>query len=159
MGKRGPAPAPTALRLVRGDRKSRINRNEPLPPETDPRPPSWLGRDALAVWKRLAPSLEKAGVLKAWDVDNFAAFCTAVTLRAEAEGHLQEEGAVVEAPVFNKNGDITGHRLQRNQWLLVAKQAGDEVASRGARYGLTPADRAQINLGGEAEKEDDLLTG
>lgn len=159
MGKRGPAPAPTALRLVRGDRKSRINRAAPIPPPTDPTPPSWLGRDALAIWKRLAPSLEKSDVLTAWDVDNFAGFCTAVALRAEAEGHLQEEGAVVEAPVFNKNGDITGHRLQRNQWLLVAKQASDEVARVGGRFGLTPSDRAQINLGGEAEGEDDLLTG
>lgn len=158
MGKRGPAPAPTGLRLVRGDRKSRVNRNAPIPPPTDPRPPSWLSRDALDVWKRLATSLEKRECLSAWDVDNFAGFCTAVALRAEAELHLQEEGAVVEAPVYDKNGKHVGSRLQRNQWLLVAKQAADEVARVGARFGLTPSDRAQINLG-DAEAEDDLLTG
>lgn len=28
MGERGPAPAPTALKIVRGDQESRINRNE-----------------------------------------------------------------------------------------------------------------------------------
>ena len=159
MGKRGKPPAPTALKLVRGDRRSRVNRNEPIPPPADPAAPSWLTADALVVWKRLAPSLERSGVLTVWDVDVFAGFCTAVALRGEAERHIQEEGAVVEAPVFNKNGDITGHRLQRNQWLLVAKQAFDEVSRSGARFGLTPSDRAQINLGTNTEAEDDLLTG
>jgi len=33
MGKRGPRPAPTGLRLVKGERASRLNTDEPQPKE------------------------------------------------------------------------------------------------------------------------------
>lgn len=145
MGKRGPAKTPTSLALVRGQRADRINKNEPLP-DGDAQPPEWLEPAALAAWKALAPSLIRQRVLTAWDAEAFAGFCTAVARRADAERHLQEEGAVVEAPVYNKNGDLVGHRDQRNQWLLVQKQAVDEIARIGGRFGLTPSDRAQLDL-------------
>lgn len=159
MGSRGTKPGPTALKLVKGVKPGRVNRSEPIPVDADRCPP--LSDDAMEHWDRLAPELRRQGVLKANDVEAFGRFCTALADWWTARAHIDSEGAVVEAPVFNKNGDITGHRLQRNQWWLVAKDADDALLRLGARFGMTPSDRSQLKVGGDATSDAsaDLLTG
>ncbi|WP_435969318.1 phage terminase small subunit P27 family [Streptomyces sp. Qhu_M48] len=149
MGKRGPAPKPTALRVLHGDRKDRINTEEPRPAEGDIAPPAWLRDEAVEVWDTLADQLITTGVLTLWDVEAFANWCDAVARRREAAEHVAVEGAVVEHPVFNKNGDISGHRMGKNAWLLALDAADAQVQRYGARFGLTPSDRAQLHIGGQ----------
>ncbi|MFJ5156327.1 phage terminase small subunit P27 family [Streptomyces sp. NPDC088353] len=148
MGERGPAGKPTALRVLHGDRKDRINTAEPQPDTGDVLPPDWLGDDALAVWDALAGDLEAKGVLTPWDVEAFANWCDAVARRRRAAQAVEEEGEIVESPVFNKNGDVTGERRGKNPWLLVLAEADAQVQRYGARFGLTPSDRAQLKIGG-----------
>jgi P27 family predicted phage terminase small subunit len=160
MGRRGPAPKPTNLRVLHGDRKDRINDQEPVPSELEVKPPHWLAKSARAVWGRLAPDLERRGVLTAWDVEAFANYCDAVVRRYRAAKTLEREGEVVELPVFNKNGDLTGHRLGRNPWSYALKDADAQVQRWGARFGLTPSDRSQISVGEDRrDSDDDLLSG
>src|ERR1700749_1466108 len=80
MAKSGPRPAPTALKIVHGEKPSRINTNEPKPAQTDRAPscPSWLSPGARRVWPRLAPDLHRKGLLTEWDREPFAVFCEAV---------------------------------------------------------------------------------
>lgn len=160
MGKRGPAPRPTSLRVLHGDRPDRINTAEPKPAAVDVSPPEWLPVDAAAVWGAYAPDLRRTGVLTAWDVEAFAAWCDAVARRARAARELQECGEVVEAPVFNKNGDVTGHREVKSPWLAVLNEADAQVQRYGARFGLTPSDRAQLTIGGGSGRDpaEDLLS-
>ncbi|MFF7901183.1 phage terminase small subunit P27 family [Streptomyces sp. NPDC007920] len=148
MGKRGPAGKPTNLRVLHGDRKDRINTEEPQPDTGDVLPPDWLSDDALEVWDALAGDLESKGVLTPWDVEAFANWCDAVARRRRAAAAVDEEGEIVESPVFNKNGDISGHRRGKNPWLLVLAEADAQVQRYGARFGLTPSDRAQLKIGG-----------
>lgn len=56
MGKRGPAPKPTALRVLHGDRKDRINDAEPQPAEGEVTAPEELSDDARAIWDQLPPT-------------------------------------------------------------------------------------------------------
>ncbi|GAA2789980.1 phage terminase small subunit P27 family [Streptomyces showdoensis] len=149
MGKRGPAPKPTALRVLHGDRKDRINTEEPRPAEGDVAPPAWLSNEAVEVWDTLADQLTATGVLTGWDVEAFANWCDAVARRRAAAEHVDQEGAVVEHPVFNKNGDQTGVRMGKNPWLLALDAADAQVQRYGARFGLTPSDRAQLHIGGQ----------
>ena len=159
MGKRGPAPAPTNLKLVKGTRKDRVNTSEPLPAVGDPRPPAWLNSAALEVWAEHAPDLIRKQVLTPWDVEEFAAWCDAVARRAEAARHLDQEGEVVEYPVFNRNGELTGHRAQRNHWWMVWKDANAVAGTKGARYGMTPSDRSQLKVGDDAsDPKEDFFT-
>ncbi|MEW2631798.1 phage terminase small subunit P27 family [Streptomyces sp. NPDC048389] len=151
MGKRGPAPKPTALRVLHGDRKDRINTAEPQPAELDVEPPAWLSEQALEVWHALADDLIAKGVLTAWDTEAYANWCDAVARRRDAAQHVADEGAVVEHPVYNKNGDLTGHRLGKNAWLLALDAADAQVQRYGARFGLTPSDRAQLKIGGQTD--------
>lgn len=160
MGKRGPRPAPTALKLLRGTRADRINDNEPVPSAVDVLPPDWLAEDALAIWREYAPDLIRKGVLTAWDVETFGACCDAAARRRAAATHLAREGEVVDVPVFDKNGKQTGIRRGRNPWLLVLNQADAQLQRWAARFGLTPSDRAQL-AGGDGRRDpvEDLLTG
>lgn len=144
MGKRGPAPTPTALRLVRGEtRPSRVNRNEPKPPLAEPvEVPEYLDADAQKVWQRLAPSLKARGVLTPWDVDLFGAYCTAVVhhrravrLVNETAVALKSEAGVVKHPAM---------QIVRDQAQLMT--------TIGSRFGLTPSDRSSISL--EPEEHD-----
>lgn len=161
MGKRGPAPTPTALRVLRGDRPDRINTSEPKPsPGLAVEPPSWLTQRAKNVWSRYAPDLERQGVLTAWDVETFAAWCDAAVRRRDAVEAVRREGAVVELPVFNKNGEHTGNRVGKNPWCLVLNETDAQFRYYSARFGLTPSDRAQLHMGEAPDGQgDDLLTG
>lgn len=162
MGKRGPAPAPTNLRLLHGEDKKnpgRVNRNEPKPADAVIKPPTWLSREARKVWRHLAPDLIAKKCLTAWDVEAFAGYCDAVVRRAEAAAHLSAEGEVVESPVFAKStGEITGYRMSRNPWAYAFKDADNQVQRWGARFGLTPSERGQIKLPQGGASGDDLLS-
>ncbi len=146
MGKRGPAPKPTNVRQLHGDRKDRINTDEPVPAEGDVLPPAWLGDDALEVWDAYAGDLEDKGVITAWDCEAFANWCDAVVRRRRAAAALAEEGEVIDLPVFDKNGEQTGARRGKNPWTLVLDSADSQVQRYGARFGLTPTDRAQLKI-------------
>lgn len=158
MGKRGFPPAPTPLKIVRGTRKDRVNSDEPLPDGAMARP-TWLRPAALAVWDHYAPKLGSKRVATDWDEDAFLTYCDAVARRNEAIVHVTDEGAVVQAPVFNRNGEVTGFRLLRNEWLMVLKDSNEIIGRFGARFGLTPSDRSQLKVGdgGQANASERLL--
>lgn len=160
MGKRGPAGKPTALRVLHGDRKDRINTDEPKPDAGDVVPPLWLTDAAVEVWEHYAPDLEAKKVLTPWDAEAFACWCDAVVRRRRAAEALEDEGEVIEAPVYNKNGDVTGHRKVKNPWCLVLGEADGQVQRYGARFGLTPSDRAGLKIGdgGEGAGPERLLS-
>lgn len=139
---------PTALAIVSGTRKDRINTSAPIPAELPIEPPAWLRPAGVAVWERLAPSLIDAGVLTGWDVQAFAEWCDAAATIAEAAQHLAADGYMIERPVFDRNGKQTGHRVVPNEWFFIQRAALDTSAKRAARFGLTPAERASLSITG-----------
>lgn len=160
MGKRGPAKTPTQVAVLHGYRKDRINHTEPRPDPIEIKPPAWLDASSRTVWRNLAPDLVRKGVLTGWDLEAFACWCDAVTRRRKAVKALRTEGEVIAVPVFNKNGDPTGERMTRNPWLLVMRDADAQVQRIGARFGLTPSDRADLSIGeADRDPDEDLLTG
>lgn len=147
MGKRGPAPEPTALKVVKGT-KSAEAVDEPVPAAGEVTPPEDLSSDALAVWESLAPDLIAKGVLTPWDVHAFALYCDAVARTDEARRHLDEEGTVVEQPVFDRNGrQQEGRRTVRSLWTQVLSDNRAAVIALGTRFGLTPSERSTLKVG------------
>lgn len=149
MGSRGPAPKPTALRLLHGDQKSRINTEEPVPAAAGcPEPPEWLTEEAAAMWRRLAPDLHAKRVLTLWDVDAFAVVVSAYTTWKVAQQVVDAEGILVPG----ERGQVKhpAAQIARDQWGVFSQAAG--------RFGLTPSDRAQLRTGGGRDPGDDLLT-
>lgn len=148
MGKRGPRSKPTALKVLDGARPDRINTSEPVPGQGDVKPPTWLvelanisqpagGETALDVWNRLAPDLVDKGVLTPWDVDAFAVWCDAVVRHREAVAEITQHGVMV---IGQK-----GERV-KNPAVQIARDYADTMTRIGARFGLTPSDRADLKI-------------
>jgi P27 family predicted phage terminase small subunit len=136
MGKRGPAPKPTALRVLHGDRKDRINDAEPQPAEREVTAPGELSDDARAIWDQLAPDLIRVGVLTTWDVPAFVIVCEALARYQAATKLVNGSALLVQGP----NG------LVKNPALMVQREAEATFAQYGARFGLTPSDRSQLKV-------------
>lgn len=133
---------PTALKLVKGTRKDRINTDEPVPVGEIERPE--ISDGAAEVWARLAPDLMAKRVLTAWDIDAFATYCEAVAHNREAARHLADEKAVVRG----SNGPA------KNPWFQVFRDTTAVMVQTGSRFGLTPSDRANLKVGDGAKRDD-----
>lgn len=157
MGKRGPAKTPSNLRLLRGD-KSAAKSKEPVPSAGSVKPPVKLSEGARRKWNRLAPDLIDKGLLTPWDVDQFSIVCEALETWRIAIRELRSDGEVISEPVFSRNGDLVGHRQKRSPWADVRKKAEDTVHRYGARFGMNPSDRQDLEVDrGEEENDSERL--
>ena len=87
----GRKPKPTVLKLLHGERnKDRINVNEPKPTPKAPKCPTWMSKEGRKEWRRLAPELERLGLLTKADLAMFAAYCSAFGKLAWAEREIKK---------------------------------------------------------------------
>lgn len=135
MGKRGPAPKPTNLRLLHGDRKDRINTNEPVPRALLPECPDDVAADVRAVWDYAMAELEPMGVATAADRDALLCYCEAVV------AHRKASAILARSPVLVKG--IHGNMV-RNPALQIQRDAAQTVRAFAQEFGLTPSARSQI---------------
>lgn len=163
MGKAGQGrpSKPTSLKVLHGDRKDRINIDEPQPSATEVLPPAWLAmadtetvqghESALDVWRRMAPDLTSRGVLTAWDVEAFAVYCDAVVKFRQASLEVTRTGMTIAGA----RGSV------KNPAVTAAKDYADLMQRYGARFGLTPSDRASLSVKGaeDAGKGAERLLG
>lgn len=133
---------PTALKLVKGTRKDRVNADEPVPSTGDVTPPT-LSAPARKVWDELAPDLIAKKVLTPWDAKSFALFCEAAATNANAARILAEEGAVVDR----------GNGPAKNAHFQIWRDTADVMLRYGSRFGLTPSDRANLKVGDGSKKD------
>jgi len=136
VGRRGPAPAPTSLKLVRGDERRRINVDEPRPLPGPVVKPGWLSKLAAEEWDRVAPHLEAMRTLTAADTTALAVYCEAVArwrtlaeIVAKSPPVIQREGLLVKNPAYSQ-----------------ARDAAIEVRMFAREFGLTPSARAGIRV-------------
>ena len=97
MGKRGPAPKPTAIKKLQGNAGRReLNENEPEynTPQVLPDPPEVLVGDKYArkEWKVLGNILLKVGVLTEGDYQALAVYCKLHSRWYQAEQLVREKG-------------------------------------------------------------------
>lgn len=148
-GGQGRPSKPTALKVLHGDKPSRINTNEPIPDQGDIRPPEWLvmldaessagTETALAVWHRMAPDLIAKGVLTAWDVEGLAVYCDAVIKHRQASIEVARNGMTIQG----------SQGTTKNPAVTAMKDCAELMNRYGAKFGLTPSDRAALSLKGD----------
>jgi phage terminase small subunit len=142
MGRRGPAPAPTALKVAKGERRpSRVNYDEPVmaPPESSA-PPEGLDGEGLAEWQAWFGPLSERGVLTDADVTAFEDYCFRVSRLAELRALATQIGPL--GAVGKINGDI-----------LKTEASIDRLRDR---LGLTPSSRSSVKAAkGQAPKPKD----
>lgn len=140
MGRRGPAPKPTSLRLLHGDRPARINYAEPVPRELPAERPAWLSADAAEEWDRIVPELEHMRVIRAVDSMVVAAYCEAVARFRQASAIVAAEGLLIEV-----DGTARKHPA-----ALIARDASADMRLLGRELGLSPSARSMLRAGAES---------
>lgn len=136
MGQRGPAPKPTALKILAGNPGHRpINAAEPQPDRSMPACPKWLTAEAKAEWRRVAKRLHDAGVLTSVDRAVLAVYCQAWARWVEAEQMIDLHGQTTT----NDKGVA-----YLSPWLTAAISARKDVAGFAAQLGMTPSSRSRL---------------
>jgi P27 family predicted phage terminase small subunit len=149
VAKPGPKPTPTHLRVLRGDRKDRINTREPKPKKTRPRCPEWLTPEAKVVWRRVAKHLDEMGVYSSADSDVIVSYVHAVVNYQNATKAVESMGLLIEG---RRDGLVTNPavRIQRDAATLIRMLASE--------LGLTPSSRSRLSVEeATADAGDDLL--
>ena len=144
MGKRGPAPQPTALKRAKGEtRPSRVNSAEPIiPAPASVEPPTGLTGAGLSEWKRQAPLLRVAGVLKQTDLTALEDYCHALSDLRRYEQAAKKKGAVaaIESKLFAAVIKL------RSQVNTLRRELGLSPSSRSSiRVSDIPPDHGETN--------------
>ena len=136
MGNRnsGPRPAPTALKLLRGSRKDRLNPREPTPPPGPVEMPATLSPPAQPIWARLAPICLAMGTLTTADLGAFATLC-------ELQATLEMACAQKARPTFRPLVKNRAHPA-----LKLERETAGALRPYFEKFGLDPIGRARIVL-------------
>jgi len=138
---RGRKPKPTAIKILEGNPGKRpLNLNEPKPLQIAPECPDWLLDEAKKEWNRLAPELERLGLLTIVDEMAFAGLCQNYAIYIEIEKYLEENGRVMKT----ESGTV-----KSRPEVYIANNALKFVRSFASEFGLTPSSRGRISLPSE----------
>ena len=146
MGRRGPAPKPRHLKMLEGNPGKRpLNRASPRPRPSRVSCPEWLSPEAKVEWKRLAPELQRLGLLTPLDRAAFACYC-------QTYAHWQQCQRVVvrEGPLYlTANG-----RLRERPEVDMARKYSQFVRAFAVEFGLTPSSRNRLSIDEPPADED-----
>lgn len=137
MGRRGPAPIPTNLRILHGETKPyRVSRNEPIPRDVLPQCPPEASAATRKVWDYTMAELVPMGLATAADRDALLCYCEAVVTHRKASQCLIDEGILVAG----LRGTVV-----RNPALQIQRDSAQLIRSYAHEFGLTPSARQSIS--------------
>lgn len=146
MGKRGPAPMPTKLRLLNGNASKRpINTAEPQPPQGEPKMPTDLDKWGRKVWREVMRNLRAMGLATEADAEALASMCRVASIERQAWAKVQDKGLTFKT--------INGYIQQRPEVGTFLKAAHIKKTYLG-EFGLTPSGRSKITLPGQEEHDE-----
>lgn len=148
MGRRGPAPKPTALRLVDGNAAHRpLPANEPVP-ERGPlvMPPAVAAdKGAAAEWNRIVPMMERCGLVRALDSGMVALWCLTWSQFSAAAAWCTEKGTYY--PVKNRHGDVV--RVVEWPQTKQFRNLQDILIRLSRELGMSPSARSRVQSVGD----------
>ena len=139
MGKRGPAPKPTQLRLLHGDQPKRINFDEPPAPSGLPECPDDASPEVRQVWDYTLSQLIVMGVATPADRDALRCYCEAVVTHRRASAILA--GSEVLSPGIVKGTVVT------NPAVRIQRDAASTIKVFAGEFGFTPSARSELHRG------------
>lgn len=149
MGKRGPKPTPTVLKLLRGNPGKRaVNTREPKPAVSKrlPQPPSHLGKLAKQEWRRIVPELHRLGMLTSIDRNELARYCELWARWREANDVVVDQGMTFTTD--------KGYVCQRPEMTLSLRLSA-ELRRLADAFGLNPSARSRIDVRPPSEAKTD----
>lgn len=150
MGRRGPKPIPTQLKILRGNPgKQKLNDAEPAPPEDGVSMPPHLGDRAIARWAELLPMLQATRVMTRADVEALARYCDTFEWWLAVREKLKKEGDTY--PILNDKGDVK-YIAQRPE-VSIAHKLAQQLRQLESDFGLTPAARSSLKVESDVKAE------
>lgn len=146
MGRRGVQPKPTALKLIDGSQRDRINFDEPVPTAELPECPESAAADVREIWDYTVRHLAIMKLAKAPDRDALYCYCCAVA------NHRKASAVLAESPILIK-GIMGG--LVRNPALAIQHLNAHIVRQFAQEFGLTPSARSAIVVAGKKDGADE----
>jgi len=143
MGRRGPKPEPAAIKEKKGSSRRPIG-SDPAADATSSTPsrveaPSWLKKEGMDVWTRLAPRLTAMNLLSQTDAETFARYCRNFARWLKMQKVLDDEGETYESE------SVSGGKLKRaHPAYLIADRLERQLIAAEACFGLNPAERQRI---------------
>lgn len=130
---------PSALKLLRGlPGKRALSADEPKPTLLlNCPPPDWLDEDAKDEWHRLAPILERLGVLTETDTNALSTYCEAWTTWKGATQKIRQFGMVIKG----KDGELP----IVSPYVKIAEKSFAQVKGMLIEFGMTPSSRSKIH--------------
>ena len=142
----GPAPKPTALKLVQGNPgKRKLNKREPKFSGA-PVCPGWITDVAKLEWNRIVLELAALDMLRAVDSASLAAYCLSYARWRGAEEIVTAEGQTVSEPVIAKTGDVIGFKVKRHPATSIAKDALAALLRASALFGFESSSRSRLQV-------------
>lgn len=151
MGKRGPRPLPTELKIVRGTAKSR-RKAEPAPPADGIVMPGHLGEVAATKWREILPLLQAVKVMTRADVEALARYCDTYEWWLATRKILREQGDTY--PILNDGGQVK-YVAQRPE-VSIAHKLAQQMRQLEQDFGLNPSARTSLNVQTEEKPADDI---
>lgn len=145
----GRKPAPAKLKVLRGDRPSRVNDKQPEIIPMFLQAPDWLSPKAKEAFNDLYPILNEMGIVGSSDKMALEMLCDAYAEYREARGYIEEEGSTYDCTT------PTGTIVRVHPQVAIASDAWKRVRSMMSEFGLTPSARNKVSASGK-DKEDPL---
>lgn len=150
MPKPGPKPKPTALKKLKGGKKTYhrpMPKDEPQPKQATgiPRAPARLNKIGQREWRRVAKELYAVRILTNLDLLQLEMLCESFQTWVHAGIQIQEKGMLF----------MNGTTPQQSPWMQVANKAFDKMFKIQAQFGMSPS--ARVGLKVEKKKEADPL--
>lgn len=156
MGRRGPPPKPTALKLLGGNPGKRaINKAEPKPNRGLPTTPSFLDTIGKEIWAEVSTRLDEMQVLTVADGVALALLCDAYAEWLLARADVKKNGMTYKSKTTN------GTIRRPNPTVAIRADAWRRVERMVDRFGLTPAARSGLEVPDQPAKDpiEELLFG
>lgn len=150
MGRRGPAPKPTSLRMLHGEKPYRINDREPQPGDALPQPPTELSEAGRAIWAYVVGELAAMGLAHRPDTHQLHAYVEAVELHAQASVMVHRAGPLIK----DRDGAV-----RTNPAVRIQREAARNMLVFAREFGLTPASRVHLKTEQVAEDTAARLLG
>jgi P27 family predicted phage terminase small subunit len=153
MGRRGPAPTPTAILKLRGSTlvSKRRQKKEAQGPAGAPDQPDWLDDEARKMWDHLLPMLDGMGVLTRVDGNALARYCRLWSRWRKAEEFIDGKGEMY--PLKDDKGSVKCFM----QWpqVAIAHKLATQLTRLEQEFGMTPSARSRIPVQGSTRGRHD----
>jgi P27 family predicted phage terminase small subunit len=151
MGKRGPRPEPTIIKMAKGNPGKRpLNKSEPKPPSDDITPPEWVTGVARSKWDEVVPKLIGMGVMTNADIDTIARYCT---MHEQYVKYLEQVRRGLDVLVIRDEKGKVKYMQSTPAATMLMKLAASMLRIE-QEFGLTPSARSGIGATQEKPKDD-----